>query len=60
MPIKWDNDSNRYYIKLKESNKTKILVDEKRSKKYKPSTKYLDALETLLKMVLMIGSWFHH
>ena len=31
MPIKWDSDSNRYYIKLKESNKTEIFVDDNRS-----------------------------
>ena len=48
--IKWDSDVNRYYIKLKESNKTKIYVDDNRSKKlYKPSTKYLNTLEKLLK-----------
>ena len=49
MPIKWDSDAHRYYIKLRESNKTKIFVDDKRPPKYKPSTKYLKALETLLK-----------
>jgi len=51
MTIKWDSDLNRYYIKLKESNKTKIFIDDKRSKRgvYKPSTKYLNALEKLLK-----------
>ena len=50
MAIKWDSDANRYYIKLKETNKTKIYVDDKRSKKiYKPSSRYLKALETLLK-----------
>ena len=50
MAIKWDSDLNRYYIKLKETNKTKIYVDDNRSKKvYKPSTKYLNVLEKLLK-----------
>ena len=50
MPVKWDSDSNRYYIKLKETNKTKIFIDDKKSKKvFRPSTKYLNALEKLLK-----------
>ena len=45
-----ENDSNRYYIKLRESNKTKIFVDDKSSRKlYKPSSKYLKALEILFK-----------
>ena len=50
MPIKWDSDDHRYYIKLRESNKTKIFVDDKSSRKlYKPSSKYLKALEILFK-----------
>ena len=50
MTVKWDSGLNRYYIKLKETNKTKILVDDSRSKKvYKPSTRYVNALEKLLK-----------
>ena len=36
MPIKWDRDSNRHYVKLKESTKTKIFVDDKRSKNIHP------------------------
>ena len=50
MTVKWDSGLNRYYIKLKETNKTKICVDDSRSKKvYKPSTRYVNALEKLLK-----------
>ena len=50
MTVKWDSGLNRYYIKLKETNKTKIFVDDSRSKKvYKPSTRYVNALEKLLK-----------
>ena len=38
MAIKWDSDLNRYYIKLKESNKTKLFVEDKRYRKgFKPS-----------------------
>ena len=50
MPINRESDSNIYHIKLQETNKTKIYVDDTRSKKaYKPSTKSLYALENLLK-----------
>ena len=50
MAIKWDSNADRYYIKTKETNKTKIYVDDKRSKKtYKPSARYLKTLENLLK-----------
>ena len=50
MTIKWDSELNRYYIKPKESNKTKIFIGDKRSNRvYKPSTKQLNALEKLLK-----------
>ena len=50
MTVKWDSGLNRYYIKLKETNKTKICVDDSRSKQvYKPSTRYLNAWEKLLK-----------
>ena len=55
MLIKWDSDSNRYHIKLRQTNTSKVFVDDKRSKKlYKPSTKYLKALETLLKKELLL------
>ena len=48
MAIKWDSNADRYYIKTKETNKTKIYVDDKRSKKtYKPSARYLKTLENL-------------
>ena len=50
MAIKWDSNADRYYIKTKETNKTKIYVDDKRSKKtYKPSARYLKTLENMLK-----------
>ena len=50
MVIKWDNQTDRYYIKLEPTNRTKQNVDVQRSKKqYKPSTRYLKTLEDLLK-----------
>ena len=49
MAIKWDSNADRYCIKTKETNKTKIYVDDKRSKKtYKPSARYLKTLENML------------
>jgi hypothetical protein len=52
MPIKWHSDVNRYYIKLKQFNKTKIFDDKRSKKLYKPSSKYLKVLETLKKRTL--------
>ena len=50
MVIKWDSQTDRYYIKFEPTNKTKIFVDDQRSKKlYKPSTRYLNTLGDLLK-----------
>ena len=46
----WDTESERYYIKLKPKSKTKIYINDARSKKtFKPSSKYLNALEDLIK-----------
>ena len=51
MAIKWDSEVERYYIitNPKSKSKTKIYVNDNRSKVYKPSTKYLNELEKLLK-----------
>ena len=50
MVIKWDSDANRYYIQLKPTSKTKIYINDNRSKKiFKPSAQYLKELEKLLK-----------
>ena len=49
MAIKWDSETERYYIITNPKSKTKIYVNDNRSKVYKPSTKYLNELEKLLK-----------
>ena len=46
MVIKWDKAEERYYI---QPNKAKIYIDDTRSSGYKPSQKYLNSLEKLLK-----------
>ena len=48
MAIKWDNDANRYFIKLTPNSK-KIYINDGRSKKFKPSKAYIKALEKQLK-----------
>ena len=52
MAIKWDSETERYYIitNPKSKSTTKIYVNDNRSKVYKPSTKYLNELEKLLKI----------
>ena len=50
MAIKWDSEAGRYYIITNSKSKTKIYINDARNKKaYKPSTKYLNELEKLLK-----------
>jgi len=46
MVIKWDKSEERYYI---QPNIAKIYIDDGRSSDYKPSNKYLNTLEKILK-----------
>jgi hypothetical protein len=58
----WDVESERYYIKLTPKSKVKTYINDARSKKkFKPSAKYLKAIEDLLKKetLRMIRRCFH-
>ena len=48
MVLKWDSTTERDYTKSKQTNKTNIYIDDKRSNVPKPSKPYMKYLQGLL------------